>query len=259
MRLRRAAELRNDPQQARRAEFYFQLETLAFTFADRALAITETEKQAILQIWPETVVEVVPNVHSVHISPMPWVARDGLVFIGGYDHEPNVDAVMWFVQEVFPKLLGQVSDVRFTILGSKPPESVKRLAGRNVNVVGWVPDPERYFEVSRIFVAPLRYGAGLKGKIGHAMSLGLPVVTTQVGAEGMGLADSIHALIADDADALSTAVARLYNDEALWTSLQRAAAAHIERNFSEGVVQNILRRLFAGEDASAKTASGVTA
>jgi glycosyltransferase involved in cell wall biosynthesis len=105
----------------------------------------------------------------------------------------------------------------------------------------------------------LRYGAGLKGKIGHAMSLGLPVVTTQIGAEGMQLTDGVHVLIADDADAFSAAVARLYNDEALWTSLQRAAAAHIERNFSDAAVDNILRRLFAGEIASARAPHEVTA
>ncbi len=259
LRFGRAAALKNDLQEARRAELYFKLETIGFTFADRALAVTETEKQAILQKWPEAVVEVVPTVHSVRISPMPWVARKDLVFIGGYDHEPNVDAVMWFVREVFPKVLGQISDVRLTILGSRPPESVKRLASNNVNVVGWVPDPEPYFEVRRIFVAPLRYGAGLKGKIGHAMSLGLPVVTTQIGAEGMQLTDGVHVLIADDADAFSAAVARLYNDEALWTSLQRAAAAHIERNFSDAAVDNILRRLFAGEIASARAPHEVTA
>ena len=259
LRFRRAAELKNDSRQARRAEFYFELEMLAFTFADRAIAITETEKLAILRRWPKAVVEVVPNVHSVGISPMPRMARKNLVFIGGYDHEPNVDAVVWFVQEVFPKILEQIPGVNFTILGSKPPESVKELASKNVNVVGWVPDPEPYFEASRIFVAPLRYGAGMKGKIGQAMSLGLPVVTTQIGAEGMQLADGVHALIADDADAFSAAVVRLYNDEALWASLQRGAAAHIERNFSDGAVHNILRRVFAGEIASAKAASEVTA
>ena len=251
LRFRRAAELKHDPQEARKAELYFQLETVGFVFADRVLAITEAEKGTILQTWPEAVVDVVPNVHTVRVSPMPCGARKGLVFIGGYDHEPNVDAVMWFVHEVFPKVLEQIPGVRFTVLGSRPPESLKRLANKNVQVVGWVPDPEPYFEVSRIFVAPLRYGAGLKGKIGQAMSLGLPVVTTQIGAEGMQLSDGAHALIADDADAFSSAVIRLYNDEALWTSLQQAAAAHIERNFSEGAVQNILRQLFANGNAAA--------
>ncbi len=252
LRFQRAAELKNDPQEGRRAELYLQLETLAFTFADRSIAITETERQAILQKWPQAIVEVVPNVHSVSISAMPWAARKGVVFIGGYDHEPNVDAVTWFVQEILPKVQEQIPDIRFTILGSKPPESVKRLVRSNVDVLGWVPDPAPYFELSRIFVAPLRYGAGMKGKIGQAMSLGLPVVTTQIGAEGMQLVDGTHALIADDASAFATAVVRLYNDEVLWMSLQGAAAAHIERNFSDAAVQNILRRLFWGEEASAK-------
>ncbi len=89
------------------------------------------------------------------------------------------------------------------------------------------------------------------------MSLGLPVVTTRIGAEGMRLADGIHALIADDADAFSEAIVRLYNDEALWSSLQQAAAAHIQKNYSDVAVQEILRRLFAPEMASARAASEV--
>lgn len=255
VRYRRAAELSGDPHQAKVAASYLQLETLGFTLTDKALAITETEKQMILQTWPETVVEVVPNVHSIRISSTPWRLRKGLVFIGGYDHEPNVDAVVWFVREIFPQVLEQIPDVRFTILGSKAPECIRQLAGANVDVVGWVPDPDPHFEASRIFVAPLRYGAGMKGKVGQAMSLGLPVVTTPVGAEGMQLVDGVHALIAEDAGAFAAAVVRLYNDEALWTSLQRAAALHIERNFSEDAVRKILERVLASEVASTTVAS----
>ncbi len=256
LRFQQAVELKNDPQDGRRAELYLEVETLAFTFADRSIASTETERQAILQKWPQAIVAVIPNVHSLRISPMPWEARKGLVFIGSYDHESNVDAVTWFVQEIFPKVQEQIPDIRFTILGSKPPESVKRLVRNNVDVLGWVPDPAPYFELSRIFVAPLRYDAGMKGKIGQAMSLGLPVVTTRIGAEEMQLVDGTHALIADDANAFATAVVRLYNDEALWTSLQGAAAARIERNFSDAAVQNLLRRLLWGEEPSAKLGSG---
>jgi len=250
LRFRRAAEVKNDTQEATRAEWYFQLETLGFTLTDGALAISETEKQAILQTWPKAAVEVVPNIHSVCMSPTPWESRKGLVFIGGYNHEPNIDAVIWFAREVLPRILERIPEVRFTILGSEAPESVRQLASEHVDVVGWVPDPGPYFDASRVFVAPLRYGAGMKGKVGQAMSLGLPVVTTHIGAEGMQLADGIHALIADDADSFSAAVVRLYDDEALWTSLQGAALEHIKNNFSDNAVRKTLQRLFASEVAA---------
>lgn len=249
LRLRRGAELARDPELVVRAEQYFRIEKLSFAFADRVLAVSETEKQAILQAFPMTKVEVVPNVHSVNVSPEPWSARQGLVFIGGFQHEPNIDAMVWFVRDVFPRIEARIPGVQFTILGSKPTETVKSLASRNVNVVGWVPDPTSYFAASRVFVAPLRYGAGMKGKIGQAMSLGLPVVTTQIGAEGMHLTDGVNAKIADGPDAFSAAVVDLYTDEVAWTRIRMEAAAHIESNFSETAVRNILKGLFSSRAA----------
>ena len=89
--------------------------------------------------------------------PRPWSKRAGLVFIGGYDHEPNIDAVVWFVRDILPRIVDRIPEAQFAILGSKPPEAVKELENEKVRVVGWVPCPEPYFEASRVFVAPLRY------------------------------------------------------------------------------------------------------
>ena len=105
-------------------------------------------------------------------------------------------------------------------------------------------DPDPYFDDARVFVAPLRYGAGMKGKIGQAMSLGLPVVTTSIGAEGMLLNDGAHALIADSAGEFAAAVVRLYRDKSLWYALRARALSHIESNFSEKPVAAHLKVLF---------------
>ncbi len=102
LRFKRGAELTGNPDLVKKAQEYHQLEMLCCTTADRVFAITETEKKVIQQNWPNTAVEVIPNVHSVKVSPSPWSAREGLVFIGGYGHQPNVDAVVWFVQEILP-------------------------------------------------------------------------------------------------------------------------------------------------------------
>jgi glycosyltransferase involved in cell wall biosynthesis len=259
LRFKRGAELTGNPDLVKKAQEYHQLEMLCCTSADRVFAITETEKKVIQQNWPNTQVEVIPNIHPVKVSPLPWSAREGLVFIGGYGHHPNVDAVVWFVQEIFPIITKKIPGIKFTILGSNPPEALRSLASTNVNVTGWVPDPEPYFSASRIFVAPLRYGAGMKGKVGQAMSLGLPVVTTQIGAEGMQLKDNAHALIADTPEAFAAAVVRLYNDEALWKRIQRNSAAHIDKNFSESVVESILREIWSERIASHDSALGATA
>ena len=244
LRFRRAAELINDPELERRAEHYFQLEALGATFAQRVLVVTDAEKQEMANVWPRARVEVVPNVHVVRISPQPWSARQGLVFIGGFDHPPNVDAVAWFARDVLPLIAKQLPGIRFTVLGSNPPERVKSLACANIDVVGWVPDPEPHFAAARVFVAPLRFGAGMKGKIGQAMSFGLPVVTTSIGAEGMRLTAGVHAMIADEPETFAAAVVGLYNDEAAWKRMQQEAAKHIAGNFSENALRAILQRLF---------------
>jgi glycosyltransferase involved in cell wall biosynthesis len=258
LRLRRGAELSKDPDLFTIAERYRQLEMLCCTSADRVFAITDTEKKVVLQNWPNIEVEVIPNIHAISVSTQPWLARDGLVFIGGYDHTPNVDAVVWFVHEVMPIITKHIPSIRFTILGSRPTETIQCLASNNVEVIGWVPDPEPYFSAARVFVAPLRYGAGMKGKVGQAMSLGLPVVTTSIGAEGMGLKQNVHALIADTPQAFATAVIRLHNDKELWEKLQRNSVTHIENNFSESAVASILREIWAGNVASHESAFGVT-
>src|SRR6202011_488154 len=106
-------------------------------------------------------------------------------------------------------------DIGLSIVGSDPPEALHRLRSRRVAVTGHVPHVASYFEAARVFVAPLRYGAGVKGKIAHAMEHRLPVVTTTVGAEGMHLVHEESCPIADTAGDFAAAVIRLYNDEDL--------------------------------------------
>jgi glycosyltransferase involved in cell wall biosynthesis len=109
-----------------------------------------------------------------------------------------------------------------------------------------VKDVSPYFDGCRIFVSPLRYGAGMKGKIGQSMSFGLPVVTTTIGAEGIGLRDGENALIADDPGAFANAVVRLYEDEALWNRISRQSVEHIKENYSPPVLGKRIRDIFDG-------------
>ena len=129
------------------------------------------------------------------------------------------------------------------ILGSDVTDNVRKLASDSVEVVGYVDDPEPYFSSHRVFVAPLRYGAGMKGKIGQSMSLGLPLVTTSIGAEGMKLVNKEHVLINDDIEGFAGAVIDLYEDRELWNLLSKNGATHIEKNYSYSVVGKSLARI----------------
>ena len=190
--------------------------------SDFTLAVTEDEAELVRREEPAARVRVLPNVHELEPGPFPaFGERAGLLFIGGFRHDPNIDAVKYLVNDVMPLVRERLGDVPLTIAGSHPPAAVAALRAPEVAVTGWVPDVSDLFRRSRVFVAPLRYGAGMKGKVGHAMAFGLPLVTTAIGAEGMELEDGRHALVRDDAESFADAVVRLYTDEGLWATLAR--------------------------------------
>ena len=153
----------------------------------------------------------------------------------------------YFVKEILPLIRQDIPGVVFYMVGSHITETVQALASQDVVAVGYVPDLTPYLDGCRVFVAPLRYGAGMKGKIGQSMGFGLPVVTTSIGAEGMGLIDGEHILIADSPAAFARAVVRLYTDDLLWERTSLNALLHIKSNFSKAVVQTKLAQIFAAE------------
>jgi len=116
-----------------------------------------------------------------------------------------------------------------------------------------VPETEPYLNRCRVSIAPLRYGAGMKGKIGEAMMNGIPVVTTTIGAEGIGLENDVNALIVDSAEDFAEQVVRLYNDQGLWNSIVGNAKRHIDENYSTHVVSEKIAGLLGLEAKSAET------
>ena len=174
-----------------------------------------------------------------------FAARNGITFLGGYRHPPNVDAVEYFVRDVMPHLRELVPGVVFRIAGSHMPEHFHELAAPDVVLEGFIPDLQPFFAQQRLMVAPLRYGAGVKGKVFESLSRGLPCIASSVAAEGMGLLDGEEIAVADDPRAIAEAVAWLYQDEAAWTRLQQGGLAYIERTCSEHAVTERFATLFA--------------
>jgi glycosyltransferase involved in cell wall biosynthesis len=203
--------------------------------ADMTVVVTDVERQ-ILQNLNIGNIQVVPTIHEVETAGfMNYEARAGLLFIGG-PHSPNVDGVQWLCREVMPLVWQERPDMKVTLLGSKPAPEVLALADERISVPGFIPDVSPYFNQSRVFVAPLRYGAGMKGKVGQSLGHGLPCVLTSVAAEGIGLTDGQDALIADTAEEFAAAILRLYRDAALWSRLSESSFDAV-RPFSVEVIQ----------------------
>jgi len=182
---------------------------------------------------------------SVNGTQHGFAKRRDIGFVGGYEHEPNVDAVKHFLSDIFPLLRAELPGLRFLAIGSNPPPELLALASDSVEVTGFVENLGLYLDRIRVAVAPLRIGAGIKGKIGTSLSVGLPCVASTVAVEGMGLREGEEILVADDPQCFADRVLRLYRDEDLWRRLSQNGIAFAERTYglpaAEDSIRTILR------------------
>jgi O-antigen biosynthesis protein len=241
LRLKRQWELSSHKtsQQAKEWQEMQVMEVTAAQAADITIVVTDVE-QRILEELNVTNVRVIPNIHKIYDRPVPKFSdRANILFIGGYYHTPNIDAAIWLCQEIMPLIWAKHPEIHLTLLGSNPSPKVKALKSDRVSVPGYIKDVEPYFLNHRVFVAPLRFGAGMKGKIGHSLSYGLPTVTTAIGAEGMGLSSGFDAMIGDRAETFAEYVLQLYTDETLWSHISHNASKAVKQYSPEAVKDTI--------------------
>ena len=228
----RAAELSGSVEQAAQAARTRAQELKLMRDCDVTLVVSAAEKELLAPVVPGVRIEVLSNVHEVHGRRCEFGERRDLVFVGGFQHPPNVDAVLWFVNEVFPRVRSALPNVLFHVVGSKAPPQILELAHDGVTVHGFVEDIAPFMDGCRLALAPLRYGAGVKGKINMAMSHGLPVVATTPAAEGMHARDGEDLLVADTPEDFAAAIVRAYGDATLWKKLSDNGLANVREHFS---------------------------
>lgn len=211
--------------------------------ADATVVVTDSEREILRERGIERVF-VVPTLHDPEITaPRNFAGTADLLFIGGYNHTPNVDAAKWLCTEIMPWIWAVNPSVRLHLLGSNPPKDITALAGGRVFVPGYIADVSQHFLKSRVFVAPLRFGAGIKGKVGQALSYRLPAVLTDVAAEGFGFKSERDCLIANDAPAFAQAALRLLSDERLWTKISSESVRVLEPFGTAAVKPRLVRSL----------------
>ncbi|HEX7338409.1 MAG TPA: glycosyltransferase [Rhodanobacteraceae bacterium] len=232
LREQRAAELTGNASLARQAEASRQRELALVEACDVTFVVSPVERDLLAAEAPAARVELLSNVHAVFGRQAPFAERKDLVFIGGYNHPPNADALRWMVDDILPRIRRQLPDVTLHVLGDAPSEARRALERDGVELHGRVDDLSPWMKQCRLSVAPLRYGAGVKGKVNMAMSHGLPVIATPVAAEGMHLVDGDNVLIATEAEEFAAAVVRAYNDADLWLRLSDGALANVRQYFS---------------------------
>jgi glycosyltransferase involved in cell wall biosynthesis len=245
VRERREAELANDDALRAKAEKTRRAEIESYRAADAVIVVTDEDGRHLQEHLPGKRILVIPNVNDPVDGVPGFEARKDLLFVGYFQHPPNLDAVRWLHAEILPLLREAVPGARVHIVGSGPPPEVTAMAADDFIVHGFVQDLGPMLREARVSIAPLRYGAGMKGKVTEALAWGLPCVTTPAGAEGMDLVDGEEVLVAADARSFVAQVARLYGDAALWQGLSQRGQAVARSRFSRQAVRGSLEAMVA--------------
>jgi glycosyltransferase involved in cell wall biosynthesis len=257
----RGAELLDQPELLERARRTRDAEIASIRKADATIVLTDQEADIVRRETPGALIHVIPLVpdpdescRTVPFAP-PFSARSGVIFIGTYRHAPNADAVTYFVKSIWPLIRQRVPTAVFRIAGSGVTPEVQALAGNGVEVVGFVDDLDAVLAQCRVAVVPLRYGAGMKGKILTSLRAGLPTVSSRIGIEGFALTPGEEILVEDDPFMFADAVIRLYTDEAMWTRLSRKELEFARKNFSFDKSRDLFRRLLSDIEANRLSSS----
>ena len=219
LRTHREAHITSDPEVQQSAREKEQLEYDLIDQADETWVVSSVEQELLREARPDKAIEIVSNIVEVPGSNTPFSLRRDFLFIGSFQHRPNVDAVIFFLEKIYPLVRERLPDAKFYIIGDKAPPEVVALATENVIVTGLQRDVWPFFESVKLSVAPLRYGAGIKGKINQSIAFGVPVVATLLAVEGMELTDHQDILVADEPEDFARALTELYESEELWNRL----------------------------------------
>ena len=228
----------------------FQTQCAAFVESGLVFAISDADKEEIVRLVPKAQVIVIPNIHDIPQNIRSAEQRKDLLLVGGFlggEGAPSTDAVIFFVQNIWPIIEKKLPEIQLHIVGANPPASVRKLQSRRINVTGRVGEDvlAKYYQNCKIGVIPLRVGAGLKNKVTESMAYGLPIVTTPVGAEGTKLIDQESAFIRDDPNMFATDVVQLYQNHELWMKFSHASQELAEQHFSEKTVSARLKEVFS--------------
>lgn len=244
IRERREYELTGDEEKLKSSEKWKKIEYELFEKTDVGHVVGNYEQKIMQDAFPDTPVRNIP-LYIYDALPeginKDFSTRHNIMYVGGFGHPPNIDAVVWFGKEVFPKILKRYPDMIWFVAGGSVPQEVKELASDNIKILGFVPDDklEELYRTSRMAVVPLRVGAGVKGKVVESAYFQIPLVTTTIGAEGLD-AQMGNMVVQDDADKMVDIICDLYEDYEQLRVMSDAGGAFIRKYFTEDEAKRVL-------------------
>lgn len=248
LRLQRKAELENDQATLEKAQLYEQKENFIFANSDVVLTFSEVEEKFIKGKFPHKQVFTVPLFfyQGLRDPDRDFSKRHDLLFVGACKHAPNRDAISWFCSEVFPLIQRQIPDIVLNVVGADPPEDISSLHSESIRILGRVSEQELHalYESVRMMVVPLRFGAGVKGKVIEALYNGIPLVSTAVGLEGIKGIDQLAAPHDSPAD-FAAEVVRLYTDEKKLEELSQRESKFVTDKFTSKKTAELMTHILS--------------
>ena len=246
LRSRRQFELDGKKSTADRAELAYREEMQVVAASDLTIVVSEVEVAELLKEQSDAKIAVVSNIHEVALNTTGFDDRSGVMFVGGFQHPPNVDAVEFYANEIWPLLKERCPNLETYIIGSRMPDSLRKLGeSKGLKMLGFVEDLTPYYESCTLAIAPLRYGAGVKGKVNQALSFGLPVVGSAVAVEGMNLTHEREVMVAETAEDFAESIIKVCSDPELWRTLSERGGASLAGRFTPEVAEEALRDALA--------------
>ena len=244
LRERREYEVTGNEELLKSSEHWKILEYQLIEKSDIIYVPSTYEKTVLEQAFPEKVIRSIPIYiyEKMETKKCPNIKKKkNLLFVGGFGHPPNIDAVLWFANEIFPHILISYPDIIWYIVGSKPPQEIMNLQSNNIVIKGFVSDEELHslYQSCRLVVVPLRYGAGVKGKVIESIYEQCPLITTPVGAEGISTLEGVFVVAAADKSMADTII-RLYNDEDVLQNMMSKSPEYINTYFTKKQVIDVL-------------------
>lgn len=239
-------EFSNDRKYQQESKKFKKIETKIFNAVDMILPFSTYEAPFISEIVPDKIVRTLPVFFydTIPQIDLDFNNRHDILFVAFFGHPPNVDAALWFCNEVFPKIRKQIPNIRLNIVGSNPSDEIKSLASNDIKVTGYVSDEklEEYYMQSKIAISPLRFGAGVKGKLLESLYYQIPTVITSIAAEGVPEITKF-AMIADDVESFANKIYELYTDKSIWEKYARNSKVLIEKYYTTEAAQKTIQDL----------------
>ena len=230
------------------------VEFVAAVSADAVITHSAQEAEILAKQIPRSKIHTVMWSMMPRPTRVPFAERSGVAFIGSYDHAPNLDASRWLIDEIMPLVRKHKPSIECLLVGSNMPDQLRHLCKDGVVPIGYVKDLAEVFEKVRLTVAPMTYGAGIKGKVIDSLSAGLPCVCTPVAAEGLDLSEALQACVAESAEGLAELICKLHENEEANLACGRAGPDYVGAAFSnEKLDAAMLRVLGSGRSLRPNT------